>query len=234
MTLCSVLSPAAFDRISAAVADPRRLRSAGGVAAASYDFDACTWYPLPDDAPPTQSLAACLRLLRGLPYLPAGAPAARRAARRAEVLSLVWSAPRGMGIDELGALRCGLGPSPDPGASPCPPLLPPGARAASRPVAQPPAPPVLPAPPPPPPSLPRPWYDGLPAEDYRLASSRPDGQNYLWTPHVRDFARDSPRRVETVARFVERWQAGQPVVLRGFAGRLDWGPGAMARAVQDV
>jgi hypothetical protein len=79
------------------------------------------------------------------------------------------------------------------------------------------------------------WHQGLPAEDYRLASDRPSGrQNYLWTPHVRDFARDSPRRAETVARFVERWGAGEPIVVRGFRGRMNWGPSIMMRAARDL
>jgi hypothetical protein len=101
----------------------------------------------------------------------------------------------------------------------------------------------LPPPPPPPPppqqqQPPRqaasltPWHHGLPAEDYRLASDQPDGrQNYLWTPHVRDFAPASPRRAETVVRFVERWGAGEPIVVRGFRGGMSWGPSTMARAV---
>jgi lysine-specific demethylase 3 len=79
------------------------------------------------------------------------------------------------------------------------------------------------------------WYKGLPPEDYRMASQRPDGvQNYIWTPHVRDFALTSPRRAETLKRFVERWAAGEPIIIRGFRGRMNWGPSLVMRAARDI
>ena len=68
------------------------------------------------------------------------------------------------------------------------------------------------------------WHKNLPPEDYRIASNRPDGvQNYIWTPHVSDFSMTSPRRLETVGRFDQRWAAGEPIIIRGMRGRVNWG-----------
>jgi len=79
------------------------------------------------------------------------------------------------------------------------------------------------------------WHLELPEQDYRRASVRPDGvQNYIWTPHARDFAPDSPRRHETVLRFKERWAAGEPIVIRGIQGRLNWGPKILSRVARSV
>jgi hypothetical protein len=79
------------------------------------------------------------------------------------------------------------------------------------------------------------WHKNLPPEDYRIASNRPDGvQNYIWTPHVSDFSPSSPRRHETVQRFVQRWAAGEPIIIRGMRGRVNWGPTVAMRAARDV
>lgn len=79
------------------------------------------------------------------------------------------------------------------------------------------------------------WHQNLPPEDYRLASQRPDGvQNYIWTPHVRDFTQNSGRRDETVQRFVERWAAGEPIIIRGLRGRMNWGPQPVMRAAREI
>ena len=79
------------------------------------------------------------------------------------------------------------------------------------------------------------WHKDLPPEDYRIASNRPNGlQNYIWTPHVSDFSRASPRRHETVQRFVQRWAAGEPIIIRGMRGRVNWGPNVVMRAARDM
>ncbi len=79
------------------------------------------------------------------------------------------------------------------------------------------------------------WHKDLPPEDYRIASNRPDGvQNYIWTPHVSDFSPTSPRRHETVERFVQRWAAGEPIIIRGMRGRVNWGPNVVMRAARDM
>ena len=79
------------------------------------------------------------------------------------------------------------------------------------------------------------WHTNLPLEDYRLVSQRPNGvQNYIWTPHMKDFAQTSPRRAETVKRFVERWGAGEPIIIRGMRGRMNWGPSVVMRAARHI
>lgn len=79
------------------------------------------------------------------------------------------------------------------------------------------------------------WHKDLPPEDYRIASNRPNGlQNYIWTPHVSDFSPASPRRHETVQRFVQRWAAGEPIIIRGMRGRVNWGPNVVMRAARDM
>lgn len=57
---------------------------------------------------------------------------------------------------------------------------------------------------------------------------------FLWTPHMNDFSPYSPRYSETMQRFSQRWSSGEPIIIRGLTGRLNWGPDIVMRAARDM
>lgn len=78
------------------------------------------------------------------------------------------------------------------------------------------------------------WGQKLRLEDVRKVSGRSSGdQNYMFTPHIRDLKKDSPRYLETTRLVIQRYSLGEPVVVRGCKGTMDWHPQTMMRATRE-
>ena len=69
------------------------------------------------------------------------------------------------------------------------------------------------------------WWKSVPKSKVRLASLKEDGtQKYLFCPHDDDLKLDSPNRAEMVKIVQGCFQRGEPIIVRGCKGRMNWNP----------
>lgn len=89
------------------------------------------------------------------------------------------------------------------------------------------------------------WGHTLPRSHVRLARAAapsspsspdtpPECSSHIFTPHADDLKPSSPRFLEYMALFHQRWLRGEPVIVRGIRGRMAWDSETMLRAVREL
>ncbi|CAD7703305.1 unnamed protein product [Ostreobium quekettii] len=80
-----------------------------------------------------------------------------------------------------------------------------------------------------------PWWVNIPPTSLRLAAWKEgDPRNYLFCPHADDLNLDSPNRAENVRIIQGCFQRGEPFIVRGCKGKMNWTPELMNRATREV
>ena len=76
------------------------------------------------------------------------------------------------------------------------------------------------------------WAQPNSSDGSSLSISRED--EFVFSPHVSSLDYQSPDFTLCLQVFFERWQARQPVIVRGVKSRMQWGPEVMLRAAREM